>query len=131
MAGIVPGVNLLGYVACLAAYEDSNDWLAALLSYLGENRDLVENTINRIPGLSMNHVEATYLGWIDTRETGIGEPIKFFERAGVGLADGSAFGGPGFVRLGFACPQSTLTEALTRISREIEKHIYPISLKET
>jgi cystathionine beta-lyase len=131
MAGIVPGVNLLGYVACLAAYRDSNDWLAALLSYLRANRDLVENTINRIPGLSMNHVEATYLGWIDTRETGIGEPIKFFERAGVGLADGSAFGGPGFVRLGFACPQSTLTEALTRISREIEKHIYPISLKET
>lgn len=127
MAGIVPGVNLLGYVACLAAYRDSNDWLAALLSYLRENRDLVENTINRIPGLSMNHVEATYLGWIDTRGTGISEPMKFFERAGVGLADGSAFGGPGFVRLSFACPKSTLAEALTRMGGEIEK----LRLKET
>jgi cystathionine beta-lyase len=130
MAGIVPGVNLLGYVACLAAFRDSNDWLAALLSYLRENRDLVENTINRIPGLSMNHVEATYLGWIDTRGTGIREPMKFFERAGVGLADGSAFGGSGFVRLSFACPKSTLAEALTRMSREIEKHIHPNRLKD-
>jgi cystathionine beta-lyase len=127
MAGIVPGVNLLGYVACLAAYRDSNDWLAALLSYLRENSDLVENTINRIPGLSMNHVEATYLGWIDTRGTGIREPMKFFERAGVGLADGSAFGGPGFVRLSFACPKSTLAEALTRMGKEIEN----LRLKET
>ena len=34
MAGIVPGVNLLGYVAALAAYRDSSDWHAALLAYL-------------------------------------------------------------------------------------------------
>ena len=35
MAGIVPGVNLLGYVAALAAYRDGSDWLAALLAYPG------------------------------------------------------------------------------------------------
>ena len=125
MAGIVPGVNLLGYVAALAAYRDSSDWLAALLSYLRWNRDLVKNTIDGIQGLSMHHVEATYLAWLDTRGAGIEEPMKFFERAGVGLADGSDFGGPGFVRLSFACPQSTLVEALTRMSREMEKHIHP------
>ena len=34
MAGIVPGVNLLGYVAALAAYRDGADWHAALISYL-------------------------------------------------------------------------------------------------
>jgi cystathionine beta-lyase len=129
MAGIVPGVNLLGYVAALAAYRESSDWLAAVLSYLRANRDLVENTINRISGLSMTHVEATYLGWIDTRGAGIEEPMKFFERAGVGLADGSDFGGSGFVRLSFACPQSTLIEALTRMERTMEKHIHLSRLK--
>ena len=131
MAGIVPGVNLLGYVAALAAYRDGSDWQAALLSYLRGNRDLVRTTINRMPGLSMNHVEATYLGWIDTRGAEIEEPMKFFERAGVSLADGSDFGGPGFVRLSFACPQPTLVEALTRMSRAIEKHIYTNRLKKT
>ena len=120
MAGIVPGVNLLGYIAALAAYRDGADWHEALLAYLRANRDLVSRAINRMPGLAMGHVEATYLGWIDTRGSGIAEPVKFFENAGVGLADGAAFGGPGFLRLSFACPQVTLAEALTRMSRAMQ-----------
>ncbi|MCX5893835.1 MAG: PatB family C-S lyase, partial [Deltaproteobacteria bacterium] len=112
MAGIVPGVNLLGYIAALAAYRDGAGWHEALLDYLRGNRDLVRTAINRMPGLAMCRVEATYLGWIDTRGSGIAEPVQFFEEAGVGLADGAAFGGPGFLRLSFACPQATLVEAL-------------------
>lgn len=119
MAGIVPGVNLLGYVAALAAYRDGAGWHEALLDYLRVNRDLVRTAINRMPGLAMGHVEATYLGWIDTRASGIDEPVQFFENAGVGLADGAAFGGPGFLRLSFACPQATLVEALARMSRAL------------
>jgi cysteine-S-conjugate beta-lyase len=115
MAGIVPGVNLLGYVAALAAYRDGTDWHAALLSYLRANRDLVETEINRMPGLAMHHVEATYLGWIDTRAIAMPEPVKFFEKAGVGLGDGADFGGPGFARLSFACPRVMLVEALNRM----------------
>lgn len=119
MAGIVPGVNLLGYTAALAAYRDGADWHEALLAYLRANRDLVRTAVNRMPGLAMGRVEATYLGWIDTRGSGIAEPVKFFEKAGVGLADGSAFDGPGFLRLSFACPQVTLAAALTRMSRAL------------
>jgi cysteine-S-conjugate beta-lyase len=115
MAGIVPGVNLLGYVAALAAYRDGADWLKALLVYLRANRDLVEAEINRIPGLAIHHVEATYLGWIDTRGLEMAEPVKIFEQAGVGLGEGADFGGPGFVRLSFACPRLLLAEALNRM----------------
>jgi cystathionine beta-lyase len=121
MAGIVPGVNLLGYIAALAAYRDGFGWHAALLAYLRGNRDRLSAAINLMPGLSMHHVEATYLGWIDTRAAGLKAPVKFFEDAGVGLADGAAFGGPGFVRLSFATPQATLAEALTRMSCALEK----------
>jgi cystathionine beta-lyase len=118
-AGIVPGVNLLGYVAALAAYRDGSEWHAALLSYLRGNRDLVAATVDQMPGLSMTRVEATYLAWIDTREAGIEDPVKFFENAGVGLADGAQFGGPGFVRMSFACPRATLKEALARMRRAL------------
>ncbi len=117
MAGLVPGPNLFSCTAALAAYRDGAAWRTALLAYLRRNRDRATQAINRLPGLSMDHVEATYLAWIDTRAAGIEEPGKFFEKAGVGLGDGADFGGPGFVRLGFACPQATLAEALTRISR--------------
>ena len=120
MAGIVPGVNLLGYTAAWAAYRDGSEWQAALLAYLRRNRDLVSQAVNRLPGLTMSHVEATYLGWIDTRAAGLEEPVKFFEKAGVGLGDGAAFGGPGFVRLSFACPQVTLAEALSRMRRAMD-----------
>jgi cystathionine beta-lyase len=120
-AGIVPGVNLLGYVAALAAYQDKSGWHEALLSYLRANRDLVTEAVNRMPGLSMTRVEATYLAWIDTRAAGIEEPVQFFENAGVSLADGTAFGGPGFVRLSFACPQAMLKEALNRMRRALKQ----------
>ncbi len=120
MDGIVPGVNLLGYVGALAAYRDGAGWQAALLAYLRANRDLVENEINRMPGLAMHHVEATYLAWIDTRAAHLADPAKFFENAGVALGDGAAFGGPGFVRLSFACPRARLAEALSRMRRALE-----------
>lgn len=115
MDGIVPHVNVLGYVAAQAAYEEAGDWLRALVVYLRENRDLVEREVRSMPGLSVTHVEATYLAWVDTRKTGITDPVTFFERAGVGLSDGSAFDGPGFVRLNFGCNRSLLTEALRRM----------------
>jgi len=123
MAGIVPHVNVLGYTAALAAYRDSSNWHVELLNYLRKNRDVVEKTINQIPGLSMTHVEATYLGWIDARSSGLETPVKFFEEAGVGLFDGKDFSGPGFLRLNFGCPRDRLKEALAIMDRAMKDHL--------
>jgi len=116
MAGFTPSVNALGFTAALAAYRDGGLWHAALLDYLSGNRDLVERRIAALPGLSMHHVEATYLAWIDARETGVADPQRFFEQAGVGLSDGRDFGGDGFVRLNFGCPRALLETALERMT---------------
>lgn len=118
MAGIVPHVNVLGLVACEAALRDSGDWHAALIDTLCRNRNLVEAAVATMPGLSMTHVEATYLAWIDARglaEFGVGSPCQFFETHGVGLSDGSDFGAPGWLRLNFGCGLPTLNEALSRM----------------
>lgn len=119
MAGIVPYVNLLGYVGALAAYRDSGDWHVALLDYLRGNRDLVLEAVADMPGLSATRGEATYLTWIDARGTGLDDPVGFFEKAGVGLSDGREFGLPGFVRLNFGCPRSVLQQALERMQKSI------------
>ncbi|MBT8368521.1 MAG: PatB family C-S lyase [Deltaproteobacteria bacterium] len=116
MAGIVPGVNVLGYTAALAAFKDCSDWQAALLEYLRVNRNTVEQAVGRMPPLSMAPVEATYLAWIDMRAAGMKNPSAFFKDAGVGLQDGIEFGAPGFVRLNFGCPRSLLEEALNRMA---------------
>lgn len=121
MQGIVPHVNILGYTAALAAYRDSEDWRLELIDYLRRNRDLVEAFIDLTPGLSMNHVEATYLAWIDARALGVPNTYAFFEQAGVGLSDGADFGAPGFVRLNFGCPRATLELALDRMAAAIGK----------
>ena len=115
MEGIVPHVNLFGYVATQAAYEKGGAWLRALLDYLRGNRDLVEREVSTMPGLRITHVEATYLAWIDARGTGHAHPGQFFEKAGVGLSDGVDFDAPGFVRLNFGCRRELLVEALARM----------------
>lgn len=122
MAGIVPHVNALGYAAGVAAYRDGRDWHTALLAYLRKNRDTAAEAVAGMPGMAMTHVEATYLAWLDVRKAGLEDPAGFFEAAGVGLFDGKHFGGPGFLRLNFACSRSILLEALLKIERAVLFH---------
>jgi len=117
MQGIVPMVNTLGYTSALAAYRDSEPWLNALIEYLRGNRELVATRINGIPGLSTTHIEATYLAWIDCRQTGLADPGAFFENAGVGLSDGIEFGASGFLRLNFACSRGKLEKSLEKMKQ--------------
>jgi cystathionine beta-lyase len=63
----------------------------------------------------MTHVEATYLAWLDVRELDHADAAQACLGAGVALSPGAAFGDPGFLRLNFACPRSTLQEALRRL----------------
>jgi len=69
--------------------------------------------------LSMHHVEATYLAWIDARRIENLSPGRFFEAYGVGLSEGGDFGFPGYVRLNFGCSRALLQEALHRMQRAI------------
>lgn len=119
MHGIVPHVNVLGYVATEAAYRHGEPWRQELIAYLQGNALRVQEAINAMPGLKTTSVEATYLAWIDARGLGEADPAAFFEAAGVGLSDGRDFGAPGFVRLNFGCSRSLLEEALARMARAV------------
>jgi cysteine-S-conjugate beta-lyase len=114
MRGIVPHVNVLGLAATEAAYRDCGDWHGQLIAYLAGNRDRVMAAVNRQNGAKMKNVEATYLAWIDVRQLGLADPAGHFESHGLGLSDGADFGAPGWLRLNFGCPRSTLDEALKR-----------------
>jgi cystathionine beta-lyase len=119
MRGIVPEINVLGFVAAEAAYREGEPWRRELINYLRGNRDRVVEAVAAMPGLTTVAPEATYLAWIDCRATGLERPTEFFEAAGVGLSDGSAFGLPGFVRLNFGCTRAMLDEALARMARAL------------
>ncbi len=122
--GIVPHVNILGYAATLAAYRDCQDWLAELLRYLTANRDFALKYIDdHLPGIRATMPEATYLMWLDCRESGIvGNPQQFFlEHGKVAFNDGPAFGkgGEGFVRLNFGCPRATVEQGLVQVKEAL------------
>lgn len=119
MAGIVPHINVLGLSACEAALRDSKDWHAALLTILRRNRDRVTACVEKLPGLSMSPVEASYLAWIDARGMGLENPYAYFLEQGLGFSDGSEFGSPGWLRFNFACPISTLDEGLDRLQTAV------------
>ena len=124
--GLNPGLNIMGQVAALAGYREGKEWLDQVLAYLRTNRDFLHRTIpEKLPGVRMTKMEATYLAWLDCRKTGIpGNPSQFFlKEAKVALNDGGEFGrgGEGFVRLNFACPQEMLNQALEQMSWAMQK----------
>jgi cystathionine beta-lyase len=120
--GILAAPNVAGMVACEAALRHAEPWRCALLDYLRTNRDLLEDFVAReLPGVTMTHVEATYLAWLDISALGWTDAAGHLERHGLGISDGAIFGAAPqtFVRINFGCPRATLEEACRRLRRAV------------
>jgi cystathionine beta-lyase len=96
--------NLMAVTATVAAWTDGDEWLAAVVDVLDENRlELAELLRRHVPGAVYHPPDATYLAWIDCRACGFDdEPVEVFRRRDVELSPGPSFGRPGHVRLNFA-----------------------------
>lgn len=119
--GVHSWPSRLAEAATEAAYAHGDGWLREALAYLEGNRDrVVERVRAELPGAAVHVPEATYLAWVDLRQTGLGEApaARLAEVAKVGLNEGADFGkgGAGFVRLNFATCHEVLEEALDRLS---------------
>lgn len=119
-AGLLAGIGPLGYAAAEAAWRHGEPWRQQLLAVLRRNRDRLQRAVDGWPGMTMTHVEATCLAWIDARGTGIEDPQAFFEAAGVGLSPGPQFAGDegagaGFVRFNFGCQLAMLEMGIERM----------------
>ena len=121
--GMVDSVNPLGMEATRVAYSEGAPWLAELNTYLQANRDwLVAAVRTRLPGVTINVPQGTYLAWMDCSALDLADPQKFFlEQAKVGLSAGVDFGDQHqqFVRLNFGCPRALLEEGIARMERTL------------
>lgn len=109
----------LGAVAAVAAYEDGDAWLAALIERLDRLRSLLDRLLaEHLPETRMRRLEATYLPWLDLRAYGHHDP------AGVGLTKQRVLLSPGHVyhpgldghaRLNMATSPERLTEIVRRL----------------
>ena len=121
--GMVDSVNPLGLEATRVAYSEAGPWLTEMLAYVQGNRDyLVDAVRTRLPGVSINVPQGTYLAWLDCSALGLADPQQFFlEQAKVGLSAGLDFGDQSkqFVRLNFGCPRALLEEGIQRIENSL------------
>jgi cystathionine beta-lyase len=113
--GLAPMPTDFANVAALAAYRDSEYWHIQLLEYLRGNHEYLLKEINKIKGLKMEPLEATYLAWISHEDLEMPDFVALLEKNGVGVQDSSVFGGKGYFRLNFATPRINLVEAIKRI----------------
>ncbi len=118
----ISSLNVFAIAAIEGAFsEEGARWLEQLKDYLRTNSQLVVDTLQTIPGVRVQKQQATYLMWIDYRDTLLAEAdiMNALLDHGVALDAGSKYGahGKGFLRLNIACPKTTLTEALERIQK--------------
>ena len=118
--GLVGEVSAFGYTACAAAYRHGEGWRRELIAYLRGNRDALYGfAADRLPGVQLWPMAATYLAWMAAADLDLPDPAAFFAAHGVGLSDGADFGAPGFLRLNFGCPRARLMEALERMEAAV------------
>lgn len=121
-------VNRFAFEAATAAYDESEDWLEAVIDYIHENEKFVKNYFKReLPEVTIHELEATYLLWIDFRKLDLTLDeltTLIFRDAKVGLDGGDWFGpeGAGFMRMNLACPRSLIEEACEAIIRAVKSH---------
>jgi len=115
IGSLIPHPEIFGYIATDAAIKDGEDWRLALLDYLSQNRNLLIQRINQIPGLSLYEIEASYLGWISCESLPVKNPHQLFLNHGVALQPGYMFNQPNHVRINIATTHSLLKKALDRI----------------
>ena len=113
-------VNPFGVAATIAAYNQSREWLNALVGYLYNNYKYMEEFCAwRLPRFPICRLEATYLVWMDCRALGMkADELEeaLVKDAKLWLNAGTMYGadGEGFMRWNIACPRARLVEALDR-----------------
>jgi aminotransferase/cystathionine beta-lyase len=109
--------SLFAYTATMAAIKEGEPWRKALIEYLRKNRDLIQERIRGIAGLSIDKMEGSYLAWIDCAALQSQNPYQLLLDAGLATSPGSQFGRDQFVRLNFGTQRSRLNDALDIIQK--------------
>jgi transcriptional regulator with GAF, ATPase, and Fis domain len=93
-----------------------------LMLYVKDNYDFLESSLlKEFETIAPVKLEATYLAWMDFRQTGLKDKVikdTLIQKCGLGLSHGPIFGegGSGFQRINLAAPRLKVEEAIDRLS---------------
>ncbi len=111
--------------AAVAALNADQGFVAEMSATYQRRHDYVQQRIREIAGLNLNPAEGAFYAFIDARDlikqSGLKDDAELctglLESVGLALVPGSAFGTAGFIRLSYACADSSLSEALDRLEK--------------
>ncbi|MCH1881514.1 aminotransferase class I/II-fold pyridoxal phosphate-dependent enzyme [Agrococcus sp. ARC_14] len=128
------GPSHIASIAHVAAFDDGREWLDEVLQGLRDNRALLASMLaEHAPRIRWQPGEATFLAWLDCRDTRVADPGSradagyiglstgpskaFLERARVGLNAGEAFGtgGENHVRFNLGTRPDVIEDAVRRM----------------
>jgi len=116
--------SLLGVWASIAAYNQGEPWLKAVLKNIDDNRHYLAKLLKKhLPKAKYTVPASTYLAWIDLSAYGQDEVAKLLlEKGRVALSNGADFGGAGkdFVRFNLATSKEIIKDAVLRMASVLE-----------
>lgn len=120
-------INAFAIEALIAAYNQGEEWLEQLKSYLHANYQyLKEFFATHFPLLKVLPLEATYLVWVNCSVLDITSKQIVYElltKEKLWLNEGTMYGkaGEGFIRINIATQRERLSEGLNKIKDYLER----------
>ena len=117
--------NMLGAIACQAAYEQGGQWLDECKAYMRENLEYVRSFLaQHLPKIRLVEPEGTYFAWLDCTDLGMTKEELddvIINKAKLWLDSGAIFGESAalFQRVVLACPRATLEKAMESLAKAI------------
>lgn len=121
------GICSLSQIAAQACIEEARYWTEGFIEHLRKNAEYARERLSKMPGIKVNNPEATYVLWVDIRETGMSnqELVDFMmQNAKLAIVAGSEKmfgpGGEGYIRICYATSREVLAEGLNRFEKGLK-----------
>lgn len=112
-------VSILGMTAQMAAYDQCEDYVDGLVSYVRTNMEELAKFLNaELPEIRFEVPQGTYLAWMDASGLGMGAAElqdRLVNVGHVGIMSGAAYGDERYLRMNVACPISKLRGGMERM----------------
>ena len=117
----------IAQAAAVAALNGDQSCVAEMGKAFRQRHDWLVPALNEIDGVSCSPGQGAFYVFADFSEAiermGLADDLALaehlLEQAGVATVPGTAFGGPGHLRLSFACDLDTLKEAVDRVRQAL------------
>jgi aspartate aminotransferase len=114
--------------AAVAALEGPQDALNDMVAAYGRRRQVILEELARIPGITCDAPRGAFYVFPDVRgameRTGCADDVEFalraLQEAGVAMVAGTAFAGPGHVRLTYAVSENDIRDGMARLGKWVE-----------